>query len=217
MSIYNSFKSLVMPPRFQDVEQNRIAGILYASSIAILVGFCTLLLYRVMSGQPRLTLPLLTVVSIVFVSVYLVRRGIIAWSASVLSWTVLSFLIYMLVLYDGIHDTALIAFPGILVLTSLVLRRRYFFEFTVVTLLSISVIGYLEINGVIHNSYSGKTNYTDILDVIVILGITALTVRLLADNLLNSLALSRENEKASRESERNYRDDLPPNDVPMIS
>ena len=43
----------------------------------------------------------------------------LAWSASLLSWGTLGFVIHLIVLNDGIHDTAVIALPGVLVLAGL--------------------------------------------------------------------------------------------------
>jgi hypothetical protein len=118
----------------------------------------------------------------------------------------------MFVINDGIHDTAVLALPAVLVLAGLVLKRKVFLLFTAVTLCVIAAIGDLEIHGALHNPYSDSTTYSDILDVVVIVGITALTIRLLSDNLLTSLDRSTHNEKAIRgqadqlrESEQRYR------------
>ena len=212
MSIYTHIKIFFSPPQLEDEEQFRIARILNASTIAILIGLFTLLIYRQLTGQIRLFLPLLIMCSIALVSIGLVRKGFIRWSASLMSWSILGFLNYLIVVNDGIHDSAVLALPGVLVLGGLVLRKRYFLVYITASLVSICMIGYLEINGYIHNMYFGKTAYHDILDIIVILCITAVTVRLLSDNLFKSLSLARENEKALQEqavqlteSEKKYR------------
>jgi two-component system, cell cycle sensor histidine kinase and response regulator CckA len=212
VSISHTAARLVCSPGFDDPEKNRIAGILNTSAIAILIGLCTLILYRIMSGQGRLVLPLVAMCGFALLSILLIRRGLVSQAGCLLPTALLAFLTYMFIINDGIHDTAVLALPAVLVLAGLALRRKVFLLFTAVTLFAIAAVGYLEIHGALNNSYSDKTTYSDVLDVVVIVGITALTIRLLSDNLLRSLARSTHNEKAMRaqadqlrESEQRYR------------
>ena len=92
------------------------------------------------------------------------------------------------------------------------MKRTHFLVFTGTALLAIAAIGTLEIGGQSVTPYSASTTTSDILDVVVIVGITALTIRLLSDNLLRSLARASSSEKAIRaqadrlrESEQRYR------------
>ncbi|HTY57848.1 MAG TPA: PAS domain S-box protein [Bacteroidota bacterium] len=212
MNLFSITARLISPPPFQDPEKKRIAGILNTSALAILTGLCTLALYRVFTDRARLLLPLAAMCGVALFSILLVRRGLVSFAGCLLPSALLAFLMYMLVTNDGIHDTGVIAFPGVLVLAGLVMKRRPFLVFTGTALFFIAALGSLEVNGLIRNAYSAATMYTDILDVVVTVGITALTIRLLSDNLLRSLARASHSEKAIRthadqlrESEQRYR------------
>jgi PAS domain S-box-containing protein len=210
---YSSITRLMTPPRFHDDEENRIAGVVSASAFAILIGVVTLLVYRLVLGNTALIAPFLLMSAITFLSLVLVRRGSVVWSANLLTWSLLFFINFMIVHYHGTHDTAVLALPGVLVLAGLVLPRKKFLLITAVSLALISLIGLLEVQGVIHNRLSGETEYAGILDIVVILGIIAMTVRLMTNNLVRSLTLARESENAIRikanqlkEAEKTLRD-----------
>ncbi len=200
LNLYAGVKNLITPPQFHDDEQNRIAGILYASAVAILSGLSTLVFYRLALGQFELVLPFLTMGGLALASIVLVRRGLVDRSANLMAWALLCFLNYLIVMHDGIHDTAVLSLPGVLVLAGLALKKKNFLFLTAALLLSIGAIGAFEVAGIIHNTFSDKTVISAILDIVVILGIIALTVRLLSDNLLRSFSMARKNEKAIRET-----------------
>lgn len=198
MSLYTFVKDLVTPPRFPDDDRNRIAGMLYTSAIAIIIGIVILVFYRLWVGQIELVPPFFVMGCVTTISIVLVRRGLVVPSANLMVWALLSFFNYMILVHDGIHDTAVLTLPGVLVLAGLVLKEKNFLVFTAACLLSIGAIGALEVQGLFYNVFNEKTKYTDILDIVVILGVIALTVRQLANNLVEGFVLARENEKAIR-------------------
>jgi two-component system, cell cycle sensor histidine kinase and response regulator CckA len=198
MKIYTYVKKILSPPKFAEEEQNRIAVIQYAIATATLIGFSLELIFRVTTGGLRLILPIGIVAIIVVTAIFLIRRGILSWSGNLLLWTLLGFLVYLVGINDGIHDTAVLGIPAVLVGAGLILKRKHFFFFTSVTLMSMALIGYAEINGAIHNPYSGKTNFLDIVDLMVILGLTTVTIRLLSDGFVQSLGRLRNDEMEIR-------------------
>ncbi|HUI63856.1 MAG TPA: PAS domain S-box protein [Bacteroidota bacterium] len=198
MKLYSRIQVLVFPPRFRDDEKNRTAGIINTSAIAILVGVCILIIYKEFSHNVRPIPAMIGLCAFVLSSIILVRRGHAELSAGLLSFALLGFLMCMLVLNDGTHDTAVFGLPGMLVLAGLVMRRRRWLAFTAISLVCLAAIGCMEIHGMLHNSYSGLTNFSDILDTVVIVGLTAVTIRLLSDHLVASLALAKANEKSLR-------------------
>ncbi len=212
MKFRKNILRLVLYPRFRNEEQTRIAVVQYAIAIATLFGFCLELIFRVSTGGLRLALPIGIVSTIVMLSIFLIRREILNLSGNLLLWTLLGFLLYLIGTNDGIHDTAVLGIPAVLVGAGLILKRKHFFVFTSVSLISVALIGYAEINGVIRNAFSTKTNYLDIVDLTVILGITTVTVRLLSDRFVRSLLQSRNDEMEIRkqaarlkESEERFR------------
>jgi len=212
MRLNDHLKNRILPRRIEGDEQQRIAGILAVSASAVLVGLVTLLLFRLTgSGQYKI-LPFLVMIAASAASVLLLRRGRIAASANVLAWSLLCFLNYMLANNEGLHDAAVMALPGMLVFGGLVLNNRQFHVYTVLSLVFIVAIGHLEMFGFLQNQHYGTIRSSMIVDYVVILAITSLTIRMLSSNLLKSLTRAREQEKELRahaeemdESERRYR------------
>ena len=198
MRLYTRIQEFVSPPRFQDDRKSRIAGILNTSATVILAGVCILIVAKELSGDLQPVPYMIGLCVIIVLSLMLVRRGRVELSAGMLSLALLGFLMSMLLLNDGTHDTAVFGVPGMLVLAGLVMKKRRWLVFTAVSLFCVAVIGFLEINGVLRNAYSAQTKYSDILDVLFIVGMTAVTIRLLSDNLVASLARAEANEKALR-------------------
>ena len=197
MRIYDYGKNVFVSPPFPDDEKNRIAGIVKTCATAIITALCAILFYRLMFGQYNKMPALLIAFGISLISLLLNRRGKVAWSASVLSWGMLGFLLTHIVFSEGVHDTALFVLPGLFVLAGMVLKRKHSIYFTIASVLSLVVIGFLDINGILQKNYSGTT-IADILDIVIIISITAVTIRLLADHLVESLVKARENERKYR-------------------
>jgi PAS domain S-box-containing protein len=85
----------------------------------------------------------------------------------------------------GFRDEAMLIFPGIIVLTSLILNRRYFILFTTFSILNVLVIGLLEINGIFVHDFSKYTLFGEVLDACAILTATGIGVYILNSNLLH--------------------------------
>ena len=124
-------------------------------------------------------------------------------SSSLYSWGVLAFLCYMSVKYDGTHDAAILAIPGVIVAASLILKRQHFVFFALAAIVSVAGIGVAEMTGAIQSIYSHHTNVDDLVDLLVILGVTAVAIRMLSDSLNRSFARAVASEReARRQSEQ---------------
>jgi PAS domain S-box-containing protein len=203
---------LLAPPNFGDEEKNRVAEILNVIALSILTGFIILVLQRALSGQFRLFIQILSAGVMIIISIVFLRYGRLQWSEDLLLWTLWSFITYLLYTSNGLHNIALLGIPTCLVFAGIALRATYFYAFTLLTILSVVIIGLLETNGLIINVKDPKTTYFDIIDIAVILCVTAIAVRILADNLLRSINKARMNEKDIRhqamelkESEEKFR------------
>ena len=208
----NALMRLLLPPRFEDEEQDRIAGVLLAVALATLVGLSLLVIGRISLDEVRLLIPIGLACVLMAIAMLLIRLGMLKTSANVILWTMLGLVDLMVWVNDGFHDTAVFAIPGILVVAGLVLSRSYYFVFTLVAVGAFASIGYCEVAGIIQNKYSQYTNLFGIADTAVILGLTAVTVRLLSDNLIRSAERARRKGKEIREqseqlklSEERYR------------
>lgn len=186
-------------PPFPDEDTDRNARIIYAVALTILVGMCILVVHRLATGTLRLLPVMALMAGGLLVVVILARKGHTSWAGSLLLWTILAFLNFLAWTNDGLHDTALFAVPGLLVVAGLILRTTYFYLFILATLTSVVLIGAFELSGRLQNPYSVGTQVTDVVDVVVIFGLSALTVRLMAKHLLASLQRVRISEREARD------------------
>ena len=212
MTLYDGIKNLAAPPQFQDEEQDRIALILNIIAIATMMSLSGLIIYRLFTSYLRDVLPIFIMCCIVFISIVLLHRKQLSWSGTVLLWCMLGIIDYLAWMYNGLHDIVLFSIPGILVAAGLVLNRRYYLIVTCAALVSIGMIGYLEITGIIQNMYSVYTNWSDVADLEVMVGLTAITTWFLSDNLRRNMIRLQNDEREIhnqsdqlRASEKRYR------------
>jgi PAS domain S-box-containing protein len=210
--MFKKLLSLLAPPNFGDEEKNHIAEILNVIALSILAGFIILVLQRAFAGQYRLFFQIVSAGVMIILSIVFLRFGRLQWAEDLLLWTLWAFITYLLYTSNGLHNIALLGIPTCLVFAGIALRAAYFYAFTTLTILSIIIIGLLEANGVLINRKDPQTTYFDIIDIVVILTVTAIAVRILADNLLRSINKARLNEKDIRhqamelkESEEKFR------------
>jgi len=208
----SKFISLLAPPNFGDEEKNRVAEILNVIALSILTGFIILVLQRAIAGQYKLFVQTLSAGVMIILSIVFLRNGHLQWAGGLLLWTLLGFITYLLYISNGLHNIALLGIPICLVFAGIALRAAYFYAFTILAILSVVFIGFLETNGLLMNRDITKTTYFDIIDIVVTLAVTAIAVRILADNLLRSINKARMNEKDIRhqavelkESEEKFR------------
>jgi hypothetical protein len=90
----------------------------------------------------------------------------------------------------GIHDIAVIAYPVVLIIASLILDRRSYLLVAGLTILSSMFIILVELTGFHLTTASNLTEISDFIIVPVILGLVAWPMRLLADHLRQSLERS---------------------------
>jgi PAS domain S-box-containing protein len=217
--MFDKILSLLKPPDFGDDEKNRVAEILNVIALSILAGFTTLVLQRAIAGQYHLIFQTLFAGVMIILSIVFLRKGRLELAEGLLLWTVMGFITYLLFTSGGLHNIILLGIPICLVFAGIALRPNYFYAFTFLTILSVIIIGFLEIARVIVKQYHQYTDYLDVVDIAVILLMTAIAVRILADSLLRSINKARTSEKAIRkqteelrESEEKFRtltDDLP--------
>ncbi len=187
--------NLIKSPDFHNEEQSRTAAILYFFIFAILTRLLILLGLRLAFGELSSALPILLTCCLVTVSIVVLRHGCLNLSGNILLWSLLAFHDYLLWKSGATHDNALLAIPGVLAIGSLILKKRHFVVFTLTSIISIGLIGYLKIRGVVLKTVPIEADYVDLVDLVIILAITAITVRLLSENLVKSLVRALNDEK----------------------
>ncbi len=208
----DKFLLFIKPPDFGDEEKNRIAEILNVIALSIFSGFLILVLQRAIAGDFTLFIPILFACISIIISIVFLRIGHLQWAEAILLWSLLGFITFLLYNYEGLHSIALLGIPVCLVFAAVALRDKYFYAYTLLSITAIILIGFGEISGDIVNPFSKFTDLASIIDIAVILAVTAIAVRILANNFLKSIHQARANEKEIRlqseelkESEEKFR------------
>jgi len=186
--IVSAIKAFFTPPGVRTEEGARVSMIVTTVSAAVLLGLAVLLTYRIAMGAWQNFAELAALAATVVGAMALVHRKHERAAAGLLTWSLLAFVEYMVWKHDGLHDTALIAFPGVLVLGSIVLRKKNFTILTLFTLGSVCVLGALEVTGIVVSRHSRETGLGDVLDMLVMTGVTGVAVRILADTYQKNIA-----------------------------
>jgi signal transduction histidine kinase len=188
-----------MPPHLASEEETRQAGILYV----ILWVLLTAALISAFFGYLldfTITATTLCIGSLaILLSLWLVRRGYLNLAGLITLASLLVAMTYLAFVGQGIFDRALLVFPIIIIIASLVLTQSLF---VLVTLLCVAAAGLLvwaELNGRMVTSFSERVSLFDFVAVAFILVVTAVFTRLTANRLQQSLARARENERALAE------------------
>ena len=200
MKFVLALRQLFFPPEKLSGDRSRIAHIVVVTSYACLIAFGIIVLIRIASGEVNHIWIMGLTCVMLFVSLALVRRMQILWAGAILTWSLLWFIGYMIWKSDGMHDTAFLAVPGILVLGSLVMEKRQFYLLASLTLVLVGVLGYSETSGFFVNRFSHGTTVFDTVDYLVILTVTAVTVRQVADLYMKSFAIVERSERELREN-----------------
>ena len=194
MSVISIIEQSIQTPIFSDEEKNRIAQVMNILLIITILGISILLAFRIISGTYDIIIPLSAALTIMIFCRILLFNGSVEVSTKISLWTILGFIVYLMLKFDGIHDSSILAIPGILVASGLLLKKDYFYFFSATVIILIISLGYLEIYKVITNSMSYQTNFSQVLDVTVILIITTIAIRMLSDGMINNLRKAKENE-----------------------
>ncbi len=173
-----NFIDYFSPPDLKDEEQNRKARIIYYIIVSVFTGFFIFVFQRILRGEINSIELFSGVLALFFIDLVFVLRGNTNISGKLLILILQGFTFYRAFTFNGIHDTILFAIPGTLVIAGLILSKRGFFLSTIASIITVSILGYLEINEYITTFYSYITTYDHVFDRIIIIIVTAVGVLL---------------------------------------
>ncbi len=192
----NKISNLLKPPIFEDEQKNRIAYMLRIILLTMLVALFLVMIVAWLSDY-TLTLYLMVIdIGLLLVTIWFMRRGYLMRASLIFLLSLAAILTFLAYSNDGIHDIAIVAYPALIVVASLLLNRRWFVIFVGLVILSITLIAFSEINGVISTPFSKQAVLSDALIAAIVLIVTAIALRLLTENLFDSLTRTRRNELA---------------------
>jgi signal transduction histidine kinase len=198
----NKISVWLTPPVFEDEEQNRVAQLLniFLWTTLIAVGLATIVFWGFGSLAQDLWV-LFGVTLMTLAGIGLMRRNHLTLAALLVLLVLAAFLTYLPFQGDGIHDTALVVYPALIIAASLLLKPRLFTCYVALLMLLVGLITFGEIvAGLIVTYYDKWAGLRDAIILIIVLAITAISVRTLTDILVTSLARARRSERALAET-----------------
>lgn len=194
-------RQLFTPPIFVNEEDTRLAKFLHTLLITFFGGATLIALNRLLTGYANIAYALLITDIIVIGCLWLNRRGYTHITSLIILTVTLSIVTYFLYVGQGIHDIAIILYPIVIIGASILLELNTFTIYVLLTLFSVGLIVYLEINGYIHPAVP-YTNSNDFIIVSIIIIITAAAIHLLTNDLTRSLSRAQQNEQALEKANR---------------
>lgn len=196
--------SIIQPPSKLDEEQDLVARWLHYILIGGFAGAFLITLSAFIfqaAGSYRISLPFMAGALIAF---GLNKAGRTNASTFVFLVLMVGTITYATLRGGGIHDTIVIMYPVIVVVGGLILNPRVYWLLVTITLFSVGLVVTAETQGWLVTSFREYTDITDFVQAASILGVQALIVNLLIENLKSSLKKSRlENlERIRAENER---------------
>ena len=172
---------------FNTDEERRTASILFNIIFAMLFACVVVIISGLYWNDWILVSVVLIASGSQVVPLVLLARGNVSISAVITIIGVLCLVTILATIGQGIHDIAIIAYPVIIVIASLLMPRRYFF---LSSFLVVVAVGWLVL-GESYGFFVSKTYQTprlmDYLDVAVILAVAILVVDMLAENMRENM------------------------------
>ncbi len=188
--------ALFAAPRCEDPEEARVARVLNVLLISFQIAAILVVAISAWVGDTGILLSVGAGGLVNLVSLALFRRGRIRQAGFLLVLNLTAALTIILLLGGGIHDNAALAYPIVLFAGAHFLRRRAFVLLTLLVIAAIGGVAFAEMNGLIATPYGIRTDVADPLFVATILGLTAISVHLIATDLNEALAAA---ERSQRE------------------
>ncbi len=198
----SQIKRWVAPPIFEDEEKSRVAAILNIILLTILAASVPVIIIGLQVQNPNTLPAVATTDVIVLISLWLVHRGHLTLPSYLIPLMMLGVITCILYGGQGIHDITMPGYVIAIALASLLLGRNAPIIFTLLCVVFVVAIYFAEIKGLIVTRFEAITSFDDIISIAVILGITAVLLRVMMSNLLTSLERARRNEHALAESNR---------------
>ena len=212
-SIVNSMlaqmKKYIVLTKYADDQERKIASILQGIVLLVLAFFLLLLIINQWKHVNRA----IFISSVpIFVSFRLIRQGYLRAAIFGVALTLIGMVTYISTFGQGIHDIGNVAYPGILIVSSLILHKRHFLTLTLFTVGAVGWLVFGEMSGLYIPSPYKDGTWTDFLVVTVIVLITAASSYLLSKNMQQSLTRAQQEvaerqrtEAALQLSEERYR------------
>jgi PAS domain S-box-containing protein len=199
-------RSLLAAPIFADEESTRLGRLVYVIGLVLGLSGIISLVSNALASQWTVVGALAFAETCALLVLWFNYRGWQKAAFHLLNLGLLGTATFLIYTSDeGFRDVAILVYPSTLVVAALLLRRPAFIALTLTAILCVSGAMLAEITGWRVTAFGARTSIRDLIDVIILLTITATLASLLSENLRQSLARARQNQAALRESEERLR------------
>jgi diguanylate cyclase (GGDEF)-like protein len=196
-------------PRFQKMpeDERRAANVLIAIIFSVLAAYLVVILTSLYRNDRKLVWFALGGAVLQTVPLGLLARGRFRASKFIAIFGVIGTVTMTATIGQGMHDIAIMAFPVIIIISSLMMLRRGFMFFSLLTIAAAGWLVFGEVNGWFIPRPFETTSWADFLMMTAILLVAAVAMNLLAKNLQESLGRAQqeiEQRKRLEEQLRNH-------------
>jgi diguanylate cyclase (GGDEF)-like protein len=184
---------------YKTEEDKRIARILLKILVALLATYTIVIGAALYYSDWTLVGISLTACGLLAVPLGLLALGKTHLGTLVVVWTVLIVVTIIATVGQGIHDIAIMAFPVIIIIASLLMQRREFILSSVMTLIALAWLVFGEAGGLFSSKSYVTPNTPDFIVAAAVLLVAIRVVDLLAENLRGNMQRAQQ-EIAQRKS-----------------
>ena len=189
-----------------EAEQRQRARIFFLTWMVAVCGLSIFIIFYSIFARSYNILPMVALELFAILSFILYKRGFPDLAVNILIWAFLMGLLSLAVFNDGLLDTALHAFPALMIIAALLLVVRQLIFFSVFSFLTLLAFGILQVNHVLVYPVQIAIDYSDVFDLLVIFAATITVVVLIASFLRKSRAEVKDGVGLLSQSEVRYRD-----------
>lgn len=199
----NFLPSLILPPKYDNLETNRLAGYVHYICLAMMVGYAIEIMFNLTQGITTISF-LLYATEILTLVTFIINKNNFTHVSTVLIIVINLFAAASLMFYsNGTHDEILLIFPAILFLSCLMFDSKVLLITYLLSLCIVWGIGLMEINGIIVNNFSSSTNLMQLTFISLVLSLSIFVIDVLVEDFKKiikelkekSLALEEANSK----------------------
>jgi GAF domain-containing protein len=170
--------ALSVSQAFAVKEPNDWATVIAIAFISLMSGSSLLLSYRNILWPGKILFPALTLLAVTFIAINA----------------------------NGLHDSAIVGFPIVIIFSSLLLGQKAVPVVTVFTILGVWTVAYCDFTGINTTEIAKKTGFDDVFVISALQVIAAGSLNGLMGRLNRALQVSKENERSQLEANRELRE-----------
>jgi PAS domain S-box-containing protein len=189
---------------YPDAEQHAVARIFYIIAATVAIALGVAFVNNFLFSPTGLPMALPVAATAVVALILAARRGYVRFARTMLPVVIAATSAVVIVTRDGVHDAAVIALAGSLVIGGVLLSRRAMVLLTITALAVFVGAGSAEIAGSVHNRLSEFTDVRYLFGVSLVIVVLAVWSVVVAESLLMGLRQAEEKSTALKESEERF-------------